>query len=84
MEYKNFDNTRIDCLTQEYAIEFDFAEKWAESIGQSLYYSYLTNKKAGIVLISENEKKDTPFINRASILSKKYGIKLWVITSPDM
>ena len=31
------DRTRIDCLTDKYAIEVDFANKWAESIGQSLH-----------------------------------------------
>ncbi len=27
------DGTRCDCVTDEYAIEFDFADKWAEAIG---------------------------------------------------
>ena len=27
---------RVDCLTAHYAIEFDFADKWAEAIGQAL------------------------------------------------
>ena len=39
-----WDMTRVDCLSKDYAIEFDFAKKWAESIGQSLYYSKLTGK----------------------------------------
>lgn len=33
MEYLLFDKTRVDCLTDEYAIEVDFAKKWAEAIG---------------------------------------------------
>ena len=32
MEYVLKDRTRVDCLTDEYAIEVDFAKKWAESI----------------------------------------------------
>jgi len=28
---------RVDCLTEEYAIEFDFCSKWAEAVGQALY-----------------------------------------------
>ena len=47
MEYKLDDNTRVDCLTNEYAVEFDFASKWAESIGQSLYYAQRTKRKTG-------------------------------------
>ena len=45
------DMTRVDCVTKDYAIEFDFAKKWAESIGQSLYYSKMTGKKPAVVLI---------------------------------
>ena len=43
-EYENSDFTRVDCLTNTHAIEFDFADKWAESIGQALHYSYMTGK----------------------------------------
>ena len=32
-EYENNDRTRVDCLTDTHAVEFDFANKWAESIG---------------------------------------------------
>lgn len=45
------DGTRCDCITATHAIEFDFAHKWAEAIGQSLHYAGLTGKRAGIVLI---------------------------------
>ena len=31
------DRTRVDCLTNEYAIEYDFSNKWAEAIGQALH-----------------------------------------------
>ncbi|MDA3971626.1 MAG: hypothetical protein PF442_09775 [Desulfobulbaceae bacterium] len=45
------DHTRADCITATHAIEFDFGKKWAEAIGQSLYYSLQTGKRAGVVLI---------------------------------
>lgn len=47
------DHTRCDCFTRTPAIEFDFGNNWAEAIGQSLYYSIQTGKKAGIALILE-------------------------------
>lgn len=50
------DKTRADCLTATHAIEFDFGSKWAEAIGQSLYYSLQTGKRAGIVLILEDQQ----------------------------
>lgn len=48
------DRTRADCITGKYAVEVEFANKWAESVGQSLFYSLQTNKRAGIVLIIES------------------------------
>lgn len=45
------DKTRCDCITGSNAIEFDFAHKWAESIGQALYNSLQTGKRGGVVLI---------------------------------
>ncbi|MFC2073874.1 hypothetical protein ACFLR3_01340, partial [Campylobacterota bacterium] len=53
-EYRLKDKTRVDCLLDEYAIEVDFASKWAESIGQSLYYASQTSRKAAVLLIMED------------------------------
>ena len=53
-EYILPDRTRVDCLTKTHAVEFDFGPKAYESVGQSLWYSLNTGKKAGIVLILEN------------------------------
>lgn len=71
-EYVNKDFTRVDCLTSENAVEFDFARKWAESIGQALYYQYMTGKKAKVVLILENPTRDMVYYNRVKELSKLY------------
>jgi hypothetical protein len=44
---------RCDCLTETHAVEVDFCPKWAEAIGQSLYYAARTGKSPGIVLVCE-------------------------------
>ena len=78
------DRARVDCVTATHAIEFDFAPKWAESIGQALYYGYALNKKPGIVLIIENADKDQKYINRVKSVAEIYGITLWIMTSDAM
>ena len=83
IEYTLDDNTRVDCLTEDYAIEFDFAYKWAEAVGQALYYALKTNKKPGIVLIIEKER-DKRNLKRLEFLTDKYNIKLWTITPYDL
>lgn len=80
-EYVLEDRTRVDCLTDTHAIEFDFAPKWAESVGQSLYYALKTGKKPGVVLILEKPEKDTRHLRRLKALAKKYNITVWT-TSP--
>ena len=80
-EFKLLDNTRIDCLTSTHAVEFDFASKWAEAIGQSLHYARMSGKKAGIVLIIEKDS-DFKYYNKIQSLCKDYNISLNYITPP--
>ena len=63
IEYRLPDKTRVDCLTDEYAIEFDFGNKWAESVGQSLYYAKMTGKRPAVALILKKEK-DKRYVDR--------------------
>ena len=62
------DGTRCDIVTEAHAIEVDFADKWAEAIGQSLSYSFQLNKKAGILLILESPKDERHLIRVQSII----------------
>ncbi|MCY4473444.1 MAG: hypothetical protein OXC07_11605 [Kistimonas sp.] len=69
---------RVDCLTETYAIEMDFAHKWTEAIGQSLQYALLTERKAGIVLILESaQDKRHLALARRVISHYKLPVTLW-------
>ncbi len=63
-EYKLPDKARIDCLTDDLAVEFDFAPKWAECIGQAIYYGKKTKRTPACVLIMENPIKDEIYLYR--------------------
>jgi len=78
MEYILKDRTRVDCLTEKYAIEVDFAKKWAESIGQTLYYAHMTGKKPAVGFIMNGEK-DQRYLKRLDALAQKYDIKIFII-----
>lgn len=78
------DRARVDCLTKTHAIEFDFAKKWAEAIGQAIYYSHSTGKKAGIVLIMENPIKDQKYLARINAVAKQHKITVWTIKPNEM
>jgi len=64
MEYKLNDGTRVDCLLPDMAVEFDFASKWHECIGQALYYGRKTRRTPACVLIMEKGDNDYRFLYR--------------------
>lgn len=76
----NSDYTRVDCLTDVHAVEFDFANKWAESVGQALHYQLMTGKKAMVVLILEDSKKEMVYYNRVKKLGSIHGFDVAYIT----
>lgn len=80
IEYRLPDKTRVDCLTDEYAIEFDYAKKWAESVGQSLYYAKKTGKKPAVAIILSKES-DKKYIQRINDIDK--DIKIFEIYSAE-
>lgn len=84
MEYKLSDYTRVDCLTSTHAIEFDFAPKVYESIGQALYYGLETCKKAGVVLILENSQTEQKYVKRLEKVAKQYNIDYWLMYPSDL
>ena len=85
IEVRLKDKTRCDCLTNNYAIEVDFAHKWAEAIGQSLHYSKMTGEKAGILLIVEGNK-DKKYLSRLEqvIDHHKLSIRVWTTNKSEL
>lgn len=85
LEYKLKDKTRVDCLTDMLAVEFDFAPKWHECIGQALYYGKKTNKTPACVLILEHPEEEKRFLYRLryTVYQKKkiQDFKTFTITS---
>lgn len=73
------DKARVDCLTPTHAVEFDFAKKWAEAVGQALYYAEKTGHRAGIVLIVG--PKDGRYVNRLRWLidSSNLPVDVWTV-----
>lgn len=92
MEYVLPDKTRVDCYieytdkfgeTNGYAVEFDFARKWAESYGQATYYARQTGKRPGIVLIMENIG-DERYLRRLQETATCNFVKIWIMTPDDL
>jgi len=71
------DRTRVDCLTATHAIEVDWAKKWAEGIGQALYYGIKTDKRPAVALIVGT--KDQRYLKRLRTVAKTHHIKVYII-----
>ena len=80
MEYELPDKCRVDCLLPDMAVEFDFANKWAECIGQSLYYGKMTNRQPACVLIMERGEKDVKYLRRLRRAAYRKGVGLRTFT----
>jgi hypothetical protein len=74
----------VDIVTDTFAIEVEFANKWTQSIGQSLDYAKTLNKKAGILIIIEGIKTDKYVTELMDfIVFYRLPIKVWVMDSVD-
>ena len=78
MEVSLSDGTRADCVTDDYAVEVDFASKWAEGLGQALRYARLTKKKAAVLLVWKTRMDRWKAINLQRDI-KYYGLPVKVI-----
>lgn len=58
IEKRLADNTRVDILTDDLAIEVDFAHKWYEAVGQACHYSMMTGKRPAILLIVRDSSEE--------------------------
>lgn len=78
-EFKTSDGTFVDCLTDTYAIETDFANKWYEAIGQSLHYSEVTGKKPAILLINKKSYR-IDYEDRLNRVINKFNLPIVVFS----
>jgi hypothetical protein len=75
----------IDCFNDRYAIEIDRGPKWAEAIGQAIYYASQTNREPGIVLICDEGRErrclDYKFRLEAALAYSKLKSTVWFCPS---
>lgn len=73
-----WDRTRIDLVNDQHVIEIDFAPKWAEAIGQALYYSIADPSDRTPAIILLVDAGQDRFAHRCQAVCARHGIKLFV------
>lgn len=71
------DRTRCDLVNNEYAIEVEYPKKWAESIGQSLYYALQLHRKPAVLYLISDAEKEQRYLRRANLVAAQYGIQVY-------
>lgn len=82
-EVRLWDATRIDLLSDQYAIEVDYAPKWAEAIGQALYYASQRrlaghDQRPAIILLTRPGRNEARYIYRCQVVCAQHGITLFI------
>lgn len=71
------DGSRADMVTDLEAIEVDWARKWAEAIGQSLFYASMLQKRPAVMLLKSSDRDDR-YVRRCKRVCDIHGITLYV------
>lgn len=81
--------TTVDCVTDDYAIEVDFSNKWAEAIGQSLMYAAELQRLPGIILVCHRDTDPSLCLKHGYLIEQtvnwwRIGMTVWKCGADDV
>jgi|GEM_PF-3541286 len=80
------ENGRVDIVTDSYAIEVDYFNKWQEGLGQALHYGDILNKIPTLALIDNDNRakaEQLAQLKYIEALCTKKGVKLLLLKNTD-
>jgi len=77
------DRSRVDLLSEKIAWEVDWAPKWAEGIGQAIYYAAWTERAGGLILLVKDPEREKVYVLRAKLACAWAGLTLRVERSVE-
>jgi hypothetical protein len=80
-ELRNSDGTYTDCYLPDQSIEYDFARKWYECLGQAMHYARL-NRNAAVCLLIVEKPTDQKYVDRADKLVEHFRLPVVVGVIP--
>ena len=75
-QYRTPDGSYIDIVSPEIAYEVEWAPKHHEAVGQALFYSAVTGKRPGIILLIKDPAKEQKYYLRTLVVAHKFNIKV--------
>jgi len=80
------ENGRVDIVTDSYAIEVDYSNKWQEGLGQALHYGDILNKIPTLALIDNDNRAKAERLAQLKYieaLCTKKGVKLLLLRNTN-
>ncbi len=75
---------RIDCVEDLDAIEYDWASKWAECLGQSMKYAQVLGKTASCILIVKTDSDEEKALSTHTLIEHfRLPVKLYTVRWGD-
>lgn len=78
IERRLWDRSRADFLSDDFAFEVDWSKKWAEGIGQALFYAAMTEKEPALFLLVKDLESERRYLLRAKIACDYAGVSLGI------
>jgi hypothetical protein len=78
-EFRLWDGTRVDLLTPHHAIEVEWASKWSQSFGQTVYYAENTQVEPAVILLVNDLDAEQHYVNRARVVGARLKIPIWLV-----
>ncbi len=72
-------DSRIDILTEDYAIEVDRVSKYLEGVNQALRYAEASGRKPGLALYIDGDPDALELLLKSKALCKESKIRFWFI-----
>ena len=77
-EHQLWDRTRVDIATVNHAVEVEWPWKWAESVGQAIWYANMLQKDPVVCLLMGSCKAEDKYVYRLLNVCQAIGIAVWM------
>lgn len=75
-EFRTHDGSRVDILTDDHAIEVEWVKKWAQAVGQAVFYAAVTGRRPAIILLLRDKPNEQTYVLRCAVACAAAGIAL--------
>ncbi len=85
-EVRTFDGSRVDVLTERYAIEVDWVKNWKTGPAQAVLYGAQLGREPAVILLTRGKPSEERYLHRAHTVCARIGVACWTwdtLVQPD-